>query len=60
MNNQNIINLLDPTTAQMAATKNYVDTQSGSGISLATGKANFYTLDGTNSVLPSASLNMNS
>ena len=44
----------------MAATKNYVDTQAGSGISLATGKANFYTLDGTNTVLPSASLNMNS
>ena len=25
LNSQNIINLLDPTTAQMAATKNYVD-----------------------------------
>ena len=47
MNSQNIINLLDPTTAQMAATKNYVDTQSGSGITLATAKANFIALDGT-------------
>ncbi len=27
MNSQNITNLLDPTTAQMAATKNYVDTR---------------------------------
>lgn len=47
MNSQNIINLLDPTTAQMAATKNYVDTQSGSGISLAVARANFIALNGS-------------
>ena len=58
LNSQKITNLADPTLPQDAATKYYVD-NIGSGISLATGKANFYTLDGTNTVLPSATLNMN-
>lgn len=48
LNSQNIINLLDPTTAQMAATKNYVDTRTR----MKTGTINIGTY--TNSATPVA------
>ena len=60
MNSQKIINCLDPTLAQDVATKAYVDTQSGSGITLQTAKANFIALDGTQTALITAPIPMNS
>ena len=58
VNNHRIINCVDPIDLQDVATKNYVDS-AGTGISLAEGKLNFYTLNGSGSNV-SANLNMNS
>ena len=58
--NSNFIDgILDPVSNQQAATKNYVDTQAASGITLATAKANFIALDGSQTNLIIAPIPMN-